>query len=411
MSGRHTSDQQTPAPGFGGKVFSLVGSIWLHPPRRGWKAQGFKEGSSLHRSCARNLPPGCSWARWCAHSCLRMTRLNTAPGQPVKGGAFELRVQPGRGARLTQSLRCQALNAVAHPTLRHSPVHRARGILRGMQQVVIYAFRSPGSGSVYIGKHECDPTGWPRRGNGRLPDGYTGSGNVVPRFHRRHGAAVEWRILAVVADADWPRAERRAVHLARLIFGRRCVNIRSGGEGFTSAEARSLNADPLVKAKHSASMRQSHARPEVKARRSAASRESQNRPEVKAKQSATNARPEVKARRSAAAKEANARPDVKAKQRASQSTSWSGVLARAAALSPEALARRSATHKALARTPERQAHLARANQIRWRRARARKALAPFAVPPSIVAPGVCLWAYLPTLGLSIAGPTAAARRR
>ncbi len=48
-------DQQTPAPGFGVDL-SLVGSIWLHPPRGGRKAQGFKEGSSLHRS---NVP-----ARW-----------------------------------------------------------------------------------------------------------------------------------------------------------------------------------------------------------------------------------------------------------------------------------------------------------------------------------------------------------
>lgn len=69
--------------------------------------------------------------------------------------------------------------------------------LLGMEQVVIYAFKSPGSGAVYIGKHQCSPEGWPRRGTGCLPDGYRGSGVAVVNFHRRHGAAVQWRILAV----------------------------------------------------------------------------------------------------------------------------------------------------------------------------------------------------------------------
>jgi hypothetical protein len=114
--------------------------------------------------------------------------------------------------------------------------------------VVIYAFRSPGSGAVYIGKHEpkVDPAHWPRRGNGKLPDGYEGSGLVVPRFHARHGERVQWRILAVVPLADWPRAEQRAVDLARAVFGRKCVNIADGGQGFTRAEARAANASPAA---------------------------------------------------------------------------------------------------------------------------------------------------------------------
>lgn len=128
-----------------------------------------------------------------------------------------------------------------------------------MTAVVIYAFRSPGSGAVYLGKHECDPTGWPRRGNGRLPDGYPGRGKVVEHFHRRHGAKVQWRILTIVPVAGWPRAEKRAIHIARRIFGSRCVNIRDGGDGFTSEEARALcaarEADPALAAKHRVNLR------------------------------------------------------------------------------------------------------------------------------------------------------------
>lgn len=248
----------------------------------------------------------------------------------------------------------------------------------GMEHAVIYAFKSPGSGAIYIGKHECNPDGWSRRGNGRLPDGYPGRGKVVEHFHRRHGAAVEWRILAVVPLTDWVRAERRAIHLARLIFGRKCVNILSGGEGLSSVAARALHADPAVKARHREALKaatatperraqmstqakgatatpeakarmsaqakarwsdpeakarmsaQSKARwsdPETKARMSAGIREALAHPEVKARRSATNNTPEVKARRSVAAKEAQNRPEVRANQSATyaarrEATAW-----------------------------------------------------------------------------------------
>ncbi|WP_028031234.1 hypothetical protein [Gemmobacter nectariphilus] len=177
------------------------------------------------------------------------------------------------------------------------------------KNVVIYAFRSPGSGAVYIGKHECDPGGWPRRGTGRLPDGYAGSGDVVPRFHARHGARVEWRILAVVSVADWPRAERRAVDLARAILGRKCVNLKDGGDGWSREEALAARAKA--------------ARPEYMARHRAARR-------------AYAATPEGEAQIADARLASIARSQE-----------------------PEVCAKRSRSHKALAQTPERRAQLLR----------------------------------------------------
>lgn len=184
-------------------------------------------------------------------------------------------------------------------------------------QVVIYAFRSPGSGSVYIGKHECDPTGWPRRGNGRLPDGYDGSGLVVPRFHSRHGDRVEWRILATVPVAVWQKAERRAIHLARLFLGKRCVNISAGGKGFTSDVARTMG--PRI--------REAHARPEVKQKHKASLRAAYSKPEVRRKLSdALRAAAQTPERREqlARATEANRTPEATAKKMRTRSinNSW-----------------------------------------------------------------------------------------
>jgi hypothetical protein len=51
--------------------------------------------------------------------------------------------------------------------------------------------------------------------------------------------------------------------------------------------------------------------------------------------------------------------------------------------------------------PERAARIRAGIHRMHQRKRARKALTPFAVPPSIAAPGVRLWAYLPPLRLSL----------
>lgn len=131
-------------------------------------------------------------------------------------------------------------------------------------RTVIYAFRSPASGAVYVGKHQCSPEGWPRRGAGRLPDGYKGSGVAVVNFHRRHGAAVQWRILAVVdGDRDTVNAaERRAIRLARAVLGRQCVNRQAGGDGMTSDDARALLSRPEVRERLAAANRSRAATPE-----------------------------------------------------------------------------------------------------------------------------------------------------
>lgn len=127
---------------------------------------------------------------------------------------------------------------------------------------VIYIFRSP-SGRSYVGRRAVTARAlrtWPRCGTGSLPDGYTGSGKVWGAIHRRHGPACQWRILARVtgtrAEAD--AVERRAVRLARAVFGGNCVNIRGGGDGWNSREAREIvagrEADPGAASRNRASL-------------------------------------------------------------------------------------------------------------------------------------------------------------
>lgn len=191
-----------------------------------------------------------------------------------------------------------------------------------MTGAVIYLFVSP-SGRAYAGRHTCQHEGWPRRGSGALPSGYTGSGKLWQNVARKHGPNLRWIILRRFPEgtprAQVDAAERRAVRLARSLWAGRCVNLLEGGEGLTSADASAMWADPDVKTKISAANKAAQNRPEVKARNSAANKEAQNRPEVKARKSAAN-------------KEAANRPDVKA--------------------------RNSAASKALAQTPERHAFLA-----------------------------------------------------
>ena len=307
---------------------------------------------------------------------------------------------------------------------------------------VIYAFRSPGSGATYIGKHQCSPGGWPRRGTGCLPDGYRGSGVVVGHFHRRHGAAVQWRILAVVdggRDAV-NAAERRAIRLARALLGKLCVNHASGGDGLSSQDAKAMWAHPETgsrmrkahsdltqsdhwKAANLAAMqrraddpawlernRQLCKSPERNAKIAAGLR-AYRAAQAKANGSVEKAKPmtpeeaaaaaEVaRQRRSDAAKARWADPVYAAKVKAAQRAVWERpeamarrsqsasakqrkvrvvlpkpepmpaearrqvatdhlILAQEAARDPAALAKRSASHKALAMTPERRALLDR----------------------------------------------------
>lgn len=206
-------------------------------------------------------------------------------------------------------------------------------------RAVIYAFRSPGSGAVYIGKHQCCPDGWPRRGTGPLPDGYRGSGVAVANFHRRHGAAVQWRILATVALSDWQLAERRAIRVARLILGRKCVNRADGGEGLTSGDFNQIWSNPKTRAKLKSSAKARIATPEGAAQL---------------------------AKFLAAAKTPEALAKISASNRAWAKTAEGlAHLARnrASARKPEARAKLSASQTALALTPARKAQLARATAI------------------------------------------------
>lgn len=197
------------------------------------------------------------------------------------------------------------------------------------QSAIIYAFRSPGSGAVYIGKHQCDPEGWPRRGKGRLPDGYGGSGVAVRNFHRRHGDRVEWRILATVTGGrdEVNAAERRAIRLARALLGKMCVNRLDGGDGMTSEEARAQSRlnwdDPGYVERQRAGRRAYAATPEGEEQITLARLAS-----IAHVQSS-----ETRAKMSVSAKAAAQRPQRKAQ------------LARAAALNstPEAIAKRQRT--------------------------------------------------------------------
>lgn len=187
---------------------------------------------------------------------------------------------------------------------------------------VIYIFRCP-KGRVYVGRRSVSQEAlraWPGHGVNRLPDGYAGSGKAWQAIHRRHGPMCVWRIVARVEGDRGAvnKAERRAVRLARALFGQRCVNIREGGDGMTSADAQALASDP----KRLAGLRARHADPEYVIKNRAALARLNTEPEIDEKRRAGLALPEVKARR-------------------------------------------KATHKALAQTPERAAQLAAAIAYRW----------------------------------------------
>jgi|GEM_PF-5247978 len=257
-------------------------------------------------------------------------------------------------------------------------------------QAIIYLFRCP-KGRVYAGWRGVSPEAlrtWPRRGVGPLPCGYIGSGVAWLPVARRHRKALRWVILARVDGdrADVDVAEVRAIHLTRLIFGPRCKNIRDGGQGSTSEEARALWADPDYVERTTKANREARKRPDVRAKRRAVStalwsdpsyadktvaaiREGCARPEVRAKNSTSTAArwtdPDYAARTTAAIKEALNRPEVKAKIGAISTALWAdpGYAERTTAAlqeanaRPEVRAKNSAAHKALAQTPERRAHL------------------------------------------------------
>lgn len=171
---------------------------------------------------------------------------------------------------------------------------------------VIYAFQSPASRSVYVGKHqvsEGDLRSWPSEGYGRLPSGYRGSGLVVQRVHAKHKDRVRWRILARVTGSmkDVNAAERRAIRLARRVFGPLCLNLTRGGDGFSSDDWLERYADPAFREARAQQLRAMHADPAASERRKAAARSALQSPEVKARMAVARQRlrddPDVQRRR------------------------------------------------------------------------------------------------------------------
>lgn len=290
---------------------------------------------------------------------------------------------------------------------------------------IIYLFVSP-SGRAYAGWHGCDHSEIPRRGTGPLPDKvrYKGSGRLWENVARKHGPALRWVILRRFPEgtprATTDAAEQRAIRLVRRLWGERCANIRGGGEGMTAEDARALWSDPAYAERTKAGIKAALARPEVKARLSASGKRAWSDPDYASRMKAVMAeviqRPGMLDRRNAGIKDAFARPSTKAKtlrhlERLHADPGWqerraAGLAsAREAAAAPEVRARanaaNSATHKALAQTPERRALFARAAKIGHMKRRARRELAPFVQPPAWSAPGAALWAYLPPSRLAL----------
>lgn len=227
---------------------------------------------------------------------------------------------------------------------------------------VIYLFTSP-SGRAYCGWHGCDHAAIPRRGTGPLPDKkrYTGSGKLWDNVARKHGPALRWVILrrfpAGTSRSTADAAEQRAIRLVRRLWGERCANIRDGGQGMTSRDARALWADPGYAERTGAAIREAFARPEVQAKVLAAANtpealgklsnshkalaQTADRQEQLARATAASLTPEARARRAVAQT-----AEVRAKRRASlkaYAASPEGKAANKRACGPAAQARRLLT--------------------------------------------------------------------
>lgn len=234
------------------------------------------------------------------------------------------------------------------------------------------------SGKIYIGKHLFDNGIYQIRGYGKLPDGYTGSGTYIKYAHKKYGNLMKWRILAIVDDNKSNKAEQRAIKLTKYIFGKNCMNIKDGGDGFTSSDMKSNWENPeyaerniasvrralskksvrlkfkeaahkrwscpQYRAAHKKGLREAACRPEVKSQiksaniarwkdpnaRGNASKKAKewwSDPAVKEKMSKINkaaqGNPEVRAKASIKQKEVQNDPEVKKRQVAGVNASWS----------------------------------------------------------------------------------------
>lgn len=204
-----------------------------------------------------------------------------------------------------------------------------------------------------------------------MPDGYCGSGKAWQAVARRHRAALAWRIVARV-DGDNDRliaAERRAIQLARSLFGQGCLNVHEGGDGFTPEQARAQAA-------------RNYARPEylekLRAARLALSADPAWREGIASRNRARGKDPEFRRKVSEGNKGRAKSPAHKAKI---------GEVNRA----PEKRLAQKVTAKAQWSDPV-QAEKMRAGIRRSQeRRRAAKALAPLLCKPMFQSPGATVW--------------------
>jgi hypothetical protein len=221
----------------------------------------------------------------------------------------------------------------------------------------IYVFSAP-SGNVYVGKHAGASWDWPRKGFGALPDGYKGSGVYIRAAHKKHGKNMQWRIVAIVSDSRaWAR-ERRAICWVRKLFGKRCMNIKQGGDGFTSDDMRANWLKPEYAKKNVEAVRAAHQREDVKHiwKQAAAKRWSDPDYVEKVKNSAKIAamRPETQEKRKKSQIARWATPEAHEKASASLREQWSN---------PETKAIRSKINKESQNRPEVKARASETQKI------------------------------------------------
>lgn len=252
-----------------------------------------------------------------------------------------------------------------------------------MTAAVIYIFRCP-RGRVYAGRHAVSPEAlrcWPGRGEGPLPDGYTGSGTYWQDVARRHRAALVWRILARV-EGDHEAlvaAERRAIRLARAVFGQDCVNLHEGGDGYTPEQARAQAARNYARPEYLAKLRAARLalsadpawQEKIAARNRARGKDPEFRRKVSVAHKGRTKSPSHQARVAAA----NRCPEKRQAQKVAAAAQWSD--------------------------PERAARLKAGIHRAQQRKRARRELAPFVQTPAWLAPGAVLWAYRPPPRLAL----------
>lgn len=163
---------------------------------------------------------------------------------------------------------------------------------------ILYKITNLINGRFYIGAHSTDD----------LEDGYMGSGKQILASIKKYGKDNHrFEIVDTFSSRiELMDAEHSAV-TEDLVQSRECMNMRVGGDGFSSADMKRLWSDPEFKEKQSAVKRGKIFTEEHKARLSAAAKIRQPQSaEMRTKNAASNTgkkmSPEARAKMSAAAK-------------------------------------------------------------------------------------------------------------